>query len=486
VAASSDGTKLVAAAKPGPICVSADSGATWTSNNAPILSWSSVASSADGAEFVAAATDNGIYRSTDAGLTWASIGAPSNAWSAVVASADGARLAASVRFGGIYGSADAGLTWAQIGTRSNAWSSLAASSDGTSLVAASSSGGIYIPGIPVVRYPKVIFQGLFYDTNGMALPSSGFFTASTATNGSFTARLLLAGKRYSFSGHFAADGSATNAVPRGHLRPLSVLLQFDEDTGDLSGSVSGDSWTAQLTANRNVFSKAAPPPQAGTRYTLAMTDSEGVPVIRSDASKPSDTGWGTVSVDGSGAVSFSGKLSDGTVVSQKTFVSEAEQWPLYASLYSGKGLVLGWLTFTSNVSDDLAGSVSWIKLPQPRAQFYPGGFTNETGTIGSLYQTNVPLLNISTGQVLLVNGNLPAQVFSNQFVLNITNNTLTGTNRLRFTLNPRSGSFRGGVANPVTGQTLSANGVVLQKRNLGIGSFLGASQSGEVLLLPED
>jgi hypothetical protein len=45
----------------GPICVSADSGATWTMTDAPITNWTSVACSADGTRLVAASAYSGIY-----------------------------------------------------------------------------------------------------------------------------------------------------------------------------------------------------------------------------------------------------------------------------------------------------------------------------------------------------------------------------------------------------------------------------------------
>jgi hypothetical protein len=62
VASSADGTKLVIAGT--HIYTSSDSGVTWTSNNAPVYGWSSVASSADGSELVAAydgGSNSGIW-----------------------------------------------------------------------------------------------------------------------------------------------------------------------------------------------------------------------------------------------------------------------------------------------------------------------------------------------------------------------------------------------------------------------------------------
>jgi len=57
-------------------------------------------------------------------------------------------------------------------------------------------------------------------------------------------------------------------------------------------------------------------------------------------------------------------------------------------LYGGRGLLLGWLTFTNRATDDLAGLVSWIKPTKPLTKYYPGGFTNESVALGCRYDTN--------------------------------------------------------------------------------------------------
>jgi hypothetical protein len=54
------------------------------------------------------------------------------------------------------------------------------------------------------------------------------------------------------------------------------------------------------------------------------------------------------SVNGAGQVTFSGSLADGGVLSQSVSVSRDGRWPLYASLYTGKGSVWGWLAFDAN------------------------------------------------------------------------------------------------------------------------------------------
>jgi hypothetical protein len=61
-------------------------------------------------------------------------------------------------------------------------------------------------------------------------------------------------------------------------------------------------------------------------------------------------------------------------------------WPLYVSLYAGKGSIPGWLSFTNK--GDISGQIDWFKLPQATAKLYPGGFTNSTEAIGSVSQYN--------------------------------------------------------------------------------------------------
>ena len=148
IAASSDGSKLVAVAGypgGGQIYTSADFGDTWTAHEIN-RSWTSVASSSDGTKLVAVDSGLGtglpggrIYTSTDAGLSWSPYG-PTNAWLSVASSADGNKLVAveqhsvPISGGRIYISTDAGLNWTARGP-TNIWVGVASSADGTKLVA---------------------------------------------------------------------------------------------------------------------------------------------------------------------------------------------------------------------------------------------------------------------------------------------------------------------------------------------------------------
>jgi hypothetical protein len=66
------------------------------------------------------------------------------------------------------------------------------------------------------------YQGLFYDTNGPTHASSGSINAKVTSSGSFSAKVLLAGKSYSLSGQISAGGFASNSIVRKGLPPVST------------------------------------------------------------------------------------------------------------------------------------------------------------------------------------------------------------------------------------------------------------------------
>jgi hypothetical protein len=329
------------------------------------------------------------------------------------------------------------------------------------------------PFIPIVG----VYQGLFSDMN-VAQQSSGFFSSTLTRGGLLTGKLRPGTNSYSFSAQLNPYGAWSNTLaPRGPA-PLSVQLQLDLTNATLSGQISNGVWTAQLLANRAVYSQAHHAPQAG-KYTLL------IPGAEESEEQPGGDGFGTVTVGPAGGITFGASLPDGTKVSQSTFVSAQGQWPLYSPPSSVKGSLFGWLTFTNLATNDIDGLVSWIKLPHSSAKFYPAGFTNQTGVIASKYvfTNKVPVLSFSTGQVWLANGNLAAS-FTNQVLLSTNNKvTVIGTNKLSLTLLTGSGLFTGSVT-PPGGKPVPIGGVVLEKQHFGGGFFLGTNQSGRVFFGP--
>jgi hypothetical protein len=257
-------------------------------------------------------------------------------------------------------------------------------------------------------------------------------------------------------------------------------LDLTGTSNSITGLINGGVWTAQLLANRSVYSTTNPPPQAGTKYTLV------IPGGHESMTEPGGDSYGTVTISDSGALNFSGKLADGTSVAQKTFISSQGQWPFYESLYSGFGVMLGWISFADQPDSDLSGVVDWLKLSKPFTSLYPAGFTLKTDAVGSQYvfTKGAPILPLAdgNGQIVLENGGI-SQSITNEFTLD-ANNKVSTTDKTTLSFTTSSGLFKGSAVDPATRKSIPFTGAVLQKQNSGAGNFRQGNQVGRVLILP--
>ena len=324
------------------------------------------------------------------------------------------------------------------------------------------------------------YSGLFSAGGGANPPESGCFTALIGRSGVMSGKLNLSGASYGLSGAFLGDGTYSNSIPQGRAAPLIVQLQVDLKGGNkLFGTLRGSAWSAVVGANRLTYdSRTNPAPQAG-QYTLVVAGAEGV------ATLPDGDGYGTATVGRDGIVRFTGWLADGAPISQSVPLSAAGRWPLYAGLYSGKGYVLGWMTF--NDATSLGGELTWCK-PSAKANLYPLGFTwiaEANGTRYSAPSRGTNLLGATNSSLTLVleQGGL-AESITNRFTLNARNRVENPslTNALALTFAPSTGRFSGRQDVPGSRQSVSFNGIIVQGQTNGAGYFRGTDQSGRVLL----
>ncbi|MBK8000003.1 MAG: matrixin family metalloprotease [Verrucomicrobia bacterium] len=325
------------------------------------------------------------------------------------------------------------------------------------------------------------FSGLFMETNEVRHESSGSLTFKLTDKGTYSGKLLLAGKSHSFSGAFDLAGRTTNQIKRsGTNLPLSLSLELGVGIGkpyQLTGSVSDENWTSQLRANRSVFNAAtSPAPMAGA-YTCIIAGTND------PAFGPAGDGYAAGKIDLAGGLKLNGKLADATSLSLKAVASPDAEWPLYLSLYSGKGSIIGWMTVTN---DPVAtwGTIHWFK-PAATKGLHATGFTNQTVLLGSLHTPPVTktnrVLNLTNGVVTFSSGNLAAPV-DYTFTLS-ADNKVTSTNAgfsLSFTT--ASGLFKGSFTDPETLRKRAFSGVLLQNAGTGSGYFAGTNLSGWVLI----
>jgi len=188
-------------------------------------------------------------------------------------------------------------------------------------------------------------------------------------------------------------------------------------------------------------------------------------------------------MDAAGRLSVTGKLPDGQAFSHAASLAASGAWPLYAHLYSGKGLIIDWIYFTEpfGISESRG---TWIRPAISGARYYASGFTNILVVSGSRYNyvRGTRVLDATNAMVVLTAGNL-VEPATNYVVVN-TNGQFITTNGLKLKVNTTNGSFSGTVTLPPNGRTVSIPGVVLQNSTNGLGYFLDTNRAGRVLIAP--
>jgi hypothetical protein len=345
------------------------------------------------------------------------------------------------------------------------------------------------------------YSGLFYPTNGVTEAGSGFVSVAIASNsaGAYTAKLLLDGGSNYFSGSFDLTGAARANLARSGKTPVSVTLMLDLNPADalMGGTVSNAAgWNSVIHADRAVFSAAAnPATNYAGQFTLLLPHNTNAPL-----ESPDGYGYATVTNTLAGISTFGGALADGTPFLGTAPIARNGGIPFYQSLYSGAGSLLGWIYFTNEPPQKLSGNswVSWIKPPVPNT-LYPLGFTNLTGVLGSPYtntaKTGGPALNLTSGTLLLRNGNLTngTLIFTNIGTNKSSHGALTNleagtklgpTNYLAIAVNATNGLVT--VTFQPTGLRTNtvAHGAELQNQTNAAGYFLGTNETGAFILAP--
>lgn len=219
-----------------------------------------------------------------------------------------------------------------------------------------------------------IFSGVVERNPALNNNLGGSFDFTTTTSGSFTGKLRLAGASHSLAGKLVHTlGSttpvATLVVKRGALPSLTVVLSIDSPNDRLIAStVTDGTTTIPLNAWRNKWkAKTNEPPFKGY-YTVGLDIPQSA---ENDLSIPQGTGYASFTLAGSGALTVSGKLSDGTSVSRATFAGPEGEIAVFQLLYSSKGSVVGALDITPGTlaqfyNDSTAqGVISWFKPVVP-------------------------------------------------------------------------------------------------------------------------
>ena len=184
---------------------------------------------------------------------------------------------------------------------------------------------------------------------------------------------------------------------------LQVGLNLNPPDNQISGTVTSSQWQSDLAAYRKVFNGTTDKANAyAARYTLVIP-----PVFGAPETSPGGYGAAGLTNNPAGMAALVGYLGDGAAFNQTVPISADGVMAVYASLYKGQGILLGWLT--NAPPQPIAGTLNWVKLSGASKTFYAGGFTNQTDVISSFYKppsTSKDVLNMTNATLTIAGGDL--------------------------------------------------------------------------------
>lgn len=232
----------------------------------------------------------------------------------------------------------------------------------------------------------------------------------------YSGKVVLGGVRLPFKGFVEVDKEGQLAptvmvkIPRlGKPAPQPVTLEFDIHTtpGQLSaGRLTAGAEEAEVQGWRQSWHQRSNPAVQRLGYhTFALESLVAV----NDPLVPQGSGYGSFSITPSGSLRLTGRLGDGTAMTQATSVGPQGEIGLFGLLYGpGKapGSLLGKMTqglgldLNDPKDNRLGGNLTWSKPNrQPRGgQTYPAGFGPlELAVSGGYFQPPVFVLGVSPG-----------------------------------------------------------------------------------------
>jgi hypothetical protein len=331
-------------------------------------------------------------------------------------------------------------------------------------------------------------KGNYEGLAAVAGTDQGLFTVtiSSATTGAFTGKLSVQGTSFSLKGKLNTTyGTFDEVEAQGH-NTLNVALSVDDAVPGVNGSITVTASYGTTTYNvvstlLGTFKASTLPAGLKGYYTVILPA-----VSDTDSALPEGNGYGTMSVNKTGALTITGKLGDGTaIVAKAPLHADGKTWSLFVS---GKTLSLaGTLTAEPNTDSDADGTLDWMRSAVFKSVYYSGGFSVPVGIMAAQYPTTLPpALTTSTGTLILSGGDLSAPGITDE--LNITTKdkvTVTGTTGTTVTIGAKTGTFSGKFPYPPKNKGKSFGGVIyIKPAPAGYGLFLGTDQSGSVEITP--
>jgi len=331
-----------------------------------------------------------------------------------------------------------------------------------------------------IRYPRTTY----YQGYIRSLPTPGLgpgFVRVTlskdwkhTTMVSFGSGNLLSGIRT--SGIVGPQGQLLG--PKGQALPYGMKLDLDvtggTDTLSLSNSLTPDV-APKVVAHRSGYDKKLKPFAKPGYFTLLIEPDSG------DHLNPQGVGFGSLKIDAAGTAKFAGVLGDGTKFLHTTKLADNGTIPFAVEAYKklAGGGISGSVAIADANTNSLNGTLNWAKPAAGLEPVYPAGFTTTaTLTVGRYDPNQLPVLtapNTSPNAVISV-WSIPVAGSKTDFAgtySGLFEKFLPLDPNLKFTLNAKTGFFKGTLALPnMSGAGRVFNGAILRTENRGAGLYL--------------
>ena len=306
----------------------------------------------------------------------------------------------------------------------------------------------------------------------------GLTQLSITNGGSFTGALWFEGKRYTLLGRFSPEGLYSVTLGKAPHSLFVHLMLSPGSTPDLSGTVTDDTTTAVLFAERVAFSAKVNPWTLPGRYTVSLTPD---PL---DSNAPQGSGFSTVNINTGGVVTYAGHLSEGTAFGGSSRLSPSGIWPFYTSLYRSTGYAAGPVAIQSGASPLMTGVVDWRKAVHAPGGHYAAAIQTRLSAAGEFYnRAQSPIMQSGARQATLGDGDLQAPFTDMLAFSPLTHFTVNdpNTGKITLSLDPATGLLNGKLIHPTTGRSIAIHAIYLQPEDTAAGYFLGPTTPGSFI-----
>ena len=198
----------------------------------------------------------------------------------------------------------------------------------------------------------------------------GRLTLQSTAVGAVTGSITLGTAVYPINAKLAGNAGLQAelkipALASGANPKLDIDLTLGSDS--VSGTIVGPAGTAHPSGSRSSWNLYDPVPVPGV-FNCYLTP--GGTQLAS-ALFPHGNSIASLTISSLGAVTCSGRMADGTAYTASSTLSDGGDVPLFASLYSGNGSVLGSLTVNNH---SVSNSLNWLKLAAAAGRAYAAGF----------------------------------------------------------------------------------------------------------------